>query len=428
MPDDVFSQIHTETQAGSDVFAQIHADSQQKPSVLDKANEYAGKALSAAGLPTSLANIPEWLQHLTGTHKNSEPFWEPIRKAIKEPTQENIVGAVPFVGPASVAMSKDVRAGDYGGAAATLAGTVGGVKAAGQVEPGLQAARQTMLPGKGTVAEGLYQSALKPPPGSYSTSEVNSMVRTGLKEGLPVSAAGVQKLSGIVADLNSQIKGIIDAGSERGATVNKFSVASRLKRTAGKFAEQVNPEADLNAVSQSGNEFLRNQPVEIPASQAQSMKQGTYQQLGDKAYGELSSAAKESQKALARGIKEELATQFHEIAGLNARESRLFGLQDALERAVRRVSNHDIISLGSKVTAGAGAAIGGAGGAVAAGILEKVLGTPMIKSRLAIILNSKGIPMSAATAKVAAYTSALENAQPESESGPSASSLVPAHP
>src|SRR5258707_5903005 len=92
-----------------------------KPS---KAEEYAGKALSAVGLPTSIKDIPNWLQHLTGTAKDSEPFWEPIRKAIKNPTQENIVGAVPYVGPASVAMSKDVEAANYGGAAATLAGTI----------------------------------------------------------------------------------------------------------------------------------------------------------------------------------------------------------------------------------------------------------------------------------------------------------------
>lgn len=399
-----------------------------KPGILDKANEYAGKALSAAGLPTSLSNIPEWLQHLTGTHKDSQPFWEPIRKAIKDPTQENIVAAVPFVGPASVAMSKDVQAGNYGGAAATLAGTIGGVKAAGQVEPGLQAAKQTMLPGQGTVAEGLYQSALKPPPGSYSTPEVNSMVRTGLNEGIPVSADGVQKLNALVGNLNRQIKGIIDTGSNSGATVNKYAVTSRLGNTANRFADQVNPEADLNAVSQSGNEFLRNQPTEIPASKAQTIKQGTYQQLSDKSYGELGSAAIESQKALARGIKEELATQFPEIAGLNARESQLFGLQDALERAVRRINNHDIISLGSKVATGAGAVVGGAPGAVAAGVLEKVLGMPAVKSRLAIILNHKGVPMNAATAKVAAYATALENAQPENASEPSANSLVPAHP
>lgn len=385
-----------------------------KPGVLDKANEYAGKVLGAAGLPKSIADIPDWFKHLTGTHQDSQPFWEPIRKAIKDPTQENIVGAVPFVGPAAVSMSKDVRAGDYGGAAATLAGTVGGVKAAGQVEPGMQAVKQSVLPGQGTVAEGLYQSALKPPPGSYSSSEVNNMVKTGLKEELPVSAKGAQNLTNLVRGLNRDIQATIDAGSERGVTVNKYSVTSRLGSTVKKFANQVNPEADLNAVGQSGNEFLRNQPVEIPASDAQAIKQGTYKQLGDKAYGELSSAAQESQKALARGIKEELAEKFPEIRAMNARESQLFGLQDALERAVRRINNHDIISLGSKVASGAGAAVAGAPGAVAAGVLEKVLGMPAIKSRIAIILNHKGVPMSAATLKVADYASVLARANPQS--------------
>lgn len=393
----------------------LDSGEQKKPGILDKANEYAGKALSAAGLPTSLSNIPEWLQHLTGTHKDSQPFWEPIRKAIKEPTQENIVAAVPFVGPASVAMSKDVQAGNYGGAAATLAGTIGGAKMAGQVEPGLNAAAQAVgLPEKMQgAANRLYQSALKPPPGSTSTAKVASAIKTGLNEEIPVSASGVDKLQGLVEDLNSKIQDTIKAGATQGATVNKYAVTSRLAGTAKKFATQVNPESDLATVSESGNEFLRNQPTDIPAADAQALKSGTYQQLKGKSYGELKSATIESQKALARGIKEELATQFPEIGGMNAREGQLLGLDPLLERAVRRIDNHDIISLGTATATGAGAIAGGGVGAVAAGILKKVVEDPLIKSRLAIILNRKGtIPYSTAEAKVAAYVNALANASP----------------
>ena len=94
------------------------------PSTMDRLNSYAGKALSAAGLPTSLANIPDWAAHFVGAADDSKPFWASAQEAYKNPTQQNIVGAVPFVGPSAVSMSKDVRAGKYGDAVATLAGTV----------------------------------------------------------------------------------------------------------------------------------------------------------------------------------------------------------------------------------------------------------------------------------------------------------------
>jgi hypothetical protein len=78
-------------------------------------------------------------------------------------------------------------------------------------------------------------------------------------------------LDSLVSDLNSKISADIKAGSNAGATVNKFDVASRLGDTANKFKAQVNPEADLEAVGKSGNEFLANQPTEIPVSDAQAL-------------------------------------------------------------------------------------------------------------------------------------------------------------
>ncbi len=111
------------------------------PSTMDRLNSYAGKALSVAGLPTSLANIPDWAAHFVGAADDSKPFWASAQEAYKNPTQENIVGAVPFVGPSAVSMSKDVRAGKYGDAAATLAGTVAAPFAANEVGPGMRAGK-----------------------------------------------------------------------------------------------------------------------------------------------------------------------------------------------------------------------------------------------------------------------------------------------
>jgi hypothetical protein len=177
-----FAQYHAQAQAQSQSAATI----QQQPGVLDKANELAGKALGGAGLPTSLSNVPDWFKHLTGTHPQSEPFWEPIRQAIKNPTQENIVGAVPFVGPAAVSMSKDVQKGNYAGAAATAAGTVGAVAGAKQVGPGLEA-----------------RSALKES-GAPSIPQI-----IGEKAGLPsASAAGetLNKIKKLAGDIPIDMK------------------------------------------------------------------------------------------------------------------------------------------------------------------------------------------------------------------------------
>jgi hypothetical protein len=71
---------------------------------------------------------------------------------------------------------------------------------------------------------------------------------------------------------------------------------------------------------------------QLPVQQAQAMKQGTYKVLHGK-YGEQGSAATETQKALARGLKDEVAAAVPEIAPLNAREG---GLLDVIAVAERR--------------------------------------------------------------------------------------------
>jgi hypothetical protein len=146
------------------------------------------------------------------------------------------------------------------------------------------------------------------------------------------------------------------------------------------------------------------------AADAQAMKQGTYRVLKGK-FGEQGSASVEAQKALARGLKEEIANQFPEISNLNSTESRLLDLQPILERAVGRISNHQLIGIGTPVTGAAADAIAGPGVGRVAMVMKAVLDNPNVKSRLAISL-SKGakIPYAQATAKVAAYSSALANA------------------
>ena len=284
----------------------------------------------------------------------------------------------------------------------------GGAQLAGGMA-GAQASAKDLLTAPKTAAD-LYASALKPST-TLAAAERAKRVQTGLANEIPVSEAGADKLNSLVQDLRNKVSGTI--ASNPAATVNKYAVASRLGDTAKKFSNQVTPEADLQAIGEAGNEFLRNQPENISATQAQALKTGTYQQLKSQAYGQLKPAAVEAQKALARGLKEELETQFPEIKGLNAKESELIGLDKSLERAVNRVQNWEQIGLGTPMAAGAMAAVTKSTPlGVAAGTMAAVLRNPILKSKLAIALARKGTPLNAAQAKIAAYENALANAVP----------------
>lgn len=299
---------------------------------------------------------------------------------------------------------------------ADLAGDVGGFAG------GYAGAKLPAIAGKvallGRTPEEAYQSALKPST-TIPPAKVQSIVQTGLKEGIPVSGAGLDKIGAALDDLHAKVTAEIGAG--QGKTVNPYSVASRLSDTAQTFSKQVNPNADLNAISDAGNEFLENNPGPIPAADAQAMKVGTYRQLSSKAYGEMQTATKESQKALARGIKEELAQQFPELTQLNAQESKFYDLEGVLEKAVNRIGNHQLLGIGTPIAAGAAKAVTGSSkvGAVA-GIMKAVVDNPMVKSRLAIAISHTGVVPSVANARVLAFANGLAQAASSQQSEPEA--------
>lgn len=318
---------------------------------------------------------------------------------------------------------------------------IGGMGAGEATAPVIAGALRTAVPliGKaallGKTPEEAYTSALKPSP-SLPAATRAQIVDTALKNEVPVSKGGLEKLQDKVDTLNQAIKDEI--AKEPNRPIDPNSVATRADAAKARFATQVNAQPDLNAIEASRQQFLNEQgqqpavpaqptgvlgpngqPIMSPAqpptpappmnaADAQAMKQGTYRVLKGK-FGEQGSASVEAQKSLARGLKEEIATAFPEIGRLNADESRLLELQPLLERAVNRISNHQAVGIG---TPAAGAAIQAAGGggvlSSAAMVMKAVLDNPGVKSRLAIAV-SKGakIPYATALSKVAAYSGSL---------------------
>lgn len=315
------------------------------------------------------------------------------RSAIEHPAQAagNLVGGA-VLGEAAAPLAE---------AAATGAGNLAG---------------RAALLGK-TPAEA-YESALKPSTALGATQRA-AIVKTGLEEGIPVSKGGLQTIGNRIDALNQAIKDEIAADPTK--QVSTVPALNNLQSVRAKFANQVTPQPDLADINEVQSNFLNHPKLQPPgagpgpgsldAADAQAMKQGTYQALGSKSYGEVKGASIEAQKALARGLKDEIAAQFPEIGNLNAQESKLLDLQPVLERAVNRTANHQLIGIGTPVAGAATKAItGSASAGVVATVLKSVLDDPFVKSRLAISL-SKGakIPFSQAAARVAAYSTALES-------------------
>jgi hypothetical protein len=185
------------------------------------------------------------------------------------------------------------------------------------------------------MSRGLMRSALKPSVKAVATGQADEAVSTMLREGLTVSNGSVKNMANRVDDLNTSISGQI-AGSS--ATVDPLSAASRIRPTLDKFGKQVDPAADIDAITGVVTRFLNNHPNAIPVQLAQELKQGTYRVLKDK-YGQLGSADVEAQKAIARGLKEEIAAAVPGINDLNKLESELLNAMKLTSRRMATQNN-----------------------------------------------------------------------------------------
>lgn len=262
--------------------------------------------------------------------------------------------------------SGGLRAGGATGVAGmglrTGAGATTGAASAGMVEPenaGMGALFGGALPGAvkvtgalgSRIASGvngaaarLMQSAIKPTIAQLKSGDAATAVEMMLKYGINPTAGGVGKLRGLVDDLNNQIG---DSIANSGAKIDKSKVLDRLSDVRTKFSNQVSPTSDLNAIRSAGDDFMGHPGfpgAQIPVAGAQALKQGTYRVLAKK-YGQMGNADVEAQKALARGLKDEIAEAVPGISALNREESKLLATLSVAERRALMEMNKNPMGL-----------------------------------------------------------------------------------
>lgn len=229
------------------------------------------------------------------------------------------------------------------------------------------------------MAEKLYQSALKP----TADALAKDVVQTGLKERVWLTKGGVEKAAQKIDLLESQIGDAIQAAKDQGITISTKGIKEFVDPIRSWFNT-----VDVNAskaaqkyIDTTVKDFTKKYGKEIPIEAAQELKVNTMRYLRN-AYGELSNVGKETQKQMARFLKEGIAEKAPVVDTVNKRLKDLYALDQSLEGAAKRIGNLNLLGLGAKL----GAAAGGKAGA-AIGLVADLLDKSAIKSGAAIGLN-----------------------------------------
>ena len=274
----------------------------------------------------------------------------------------------------------------------------------GAKQGGLEGAgRYVMGPVLKILGRAMYRSALKPPVAVRREFGGPEVVDTLVSEGVPItrSGAGTTKTEGLLRQAGTETRATIASAEAAGAKpVTMRPVAQSLARTRGTVGDRVVRGPATQQIDEFRNAVLSENPVPVPVSRAQAMKQAE-QDLAIKAYqaeargAPVNSLDTSMHEDLARGLREAIERRVPGIRGKNKRTQDLIGALKSITAAEGRIANNNLIGMGdllSLATGTAGYAVGGPHFA-AAGLLQEVLTRPEIASRLGIAFDRAGKPL-----------------------------------
>lgn len=258
------------------------------------------------------------------------------------------------------------------------------------------------IKGAANIAPRLYKTILKPQT-ALSRKAAEKIVQTGLKEGIPITEQGAQKLDDLISGINKQMEDVIKQGPQE-----KVRIGALLEPVE-KLIETYKGRADVSKDAIQGlKKYMQNMRSEhgltISLERANEMKKYIYKQLNEhyRAFGKgqiskMSDEVAEGRKKVASGVMQELRRQFPILESLGPKDKALIDLSEQLNRAVGRLSNREVGGLALDILGGTAGATAGtiegkdvAGGGVGAalGFLgARALRNPALMSRLAIALS-----------------------------------------
>ena len=262
-------------------------------------------------------------------------------------------------------------------------------KAGGMIDP-VNVARQAVTAPLRAIPESiparLWSSAVKPNSKKFPSQAAQAeLFNTAVENNVPLSISGKERLDGLMRGINSDIENIVTAGAARGDTIDPFSVAARVDELRPYYENQAVPSQFTGKLDDVQIGFVNEHPQPIPVDKAQQMKRDIYHE-NRKKYGEMRTAGDEAEKAIARGLKEDLAAMYPELSGMNEKLSKFIDLDGAITDALQRVGKHQLLGLTSGLWGGAGYMAGGPAGMAGSMLSKLVMDSQPVKSRVALAL------------------------------------------
>jgi uncharacterized protein YifE (UPF0438 family) len=295
------------------------------------------------------------------------------------------------VDTSAMGIGKDVALGTVMAGAGKVLGLIPGVK---KILSPAAASVGTKPIGSGAMDKAAYtvmEKSMKVPPSSVIGGvKVNreKAIKTALDNNIPITKGGLNRVKGIIDDVGDQFDSAVASNPDAPIAID--SVLAPVNNLRDWALKTVNGEAQAKKIDSVINGFKKQYGDVITVSEAQEIKKNTNAFL-KKSYGELKPVTEEATKQIVRGLKDRIAIEIPEIAGVNLKYGEMKNLERVLERAVNRTGNWDWFSLSAGM---AGSIVGGATGSMASAseavMMWRLLKSPTVQSGIALALKRAG--------------------------------------
>lgn len=250
-----------------------------------------------------------------------------------------------------------------------------------------------------------YGSAVKMPlsrkwvkaRGPEGNTDVKIAIDQGLKNEVPPSSLGLQQTKTAIKEVGGAIDR--DVSSMSGEYATKDILKKGLKNTVDdiRTGKSENIDADLNKVIDYAKSFAKGRPEKLSAAELNDIKKTLYKLADyDKASGVADSLTEKMRKGLAHEAMIRLQNDNPALKDLNADYAGWKLLEEALERALPRINNRDVIGLGTKVLVGREA--------WPFAIWNATIGHPSVKAQIAFMLKNANRVTGSTVARPTGYT------------------------
>ncbi len=254
----------------------------------------------------------------------------------------------------------------------------------------LKSVAETSLPEK------IYSSVSKMPTskawtrtlGEEAMSKRNAAIAAGLEGEVPVSEFGIAKAKSLELAHRIAVDDAVNQLDTTGTLIPKSQLKAGLQKayeTAGYEGDAATKFVDSLYDKKFANkgELLPNGERVYKPSEIQDIKQHLYKQANYESTklsrGVASQLRELGTKGMAREAKLALEDLNPELKALNAKDAAYINLTEALEKAVGRMGNKDLVGLGTKVLM--------SGGNPLKALADHLVGLATVKGRLAFALN-----------------------------------------